>query len=51
MTTITKRRTLRHAFKFIDNPEAVRIRQLNTLLRRLDRGRESTAEELNKINH
>ena len=39
------------AFKFLNNIEQIRINNLNRLFKNLDRGRESTAEELNSIGH
>ena len=46
-----KKESFAFAFKFLNNCEAVRQNNLNRLFKNLDRGRESTAEELNKIGH
>ncbi len=46
-----KRLSFALAFKFLRDIEAIRQNNLNRLFKNLDRGRQSTAEELNKIGH
>ena len=46
-----KKESFAFAFKFLDSVEKVRIKRLDWLFKNLDRGRESTADELNKIGY
>ena len=46
-----KKESFAFAFKFLESIERIRIKNLDWLFKNLDRGRQSTAEELNKIGH